>query len=127
MQFRHDVHLTGRVTDDELVQLYAAALATAYVPFFEGFGIPIIEAQACASPVLTSNCSSMPEVAGGAALLADPRSPAAIADALVRLQQEPELRQQLIEQGLLNVRRFSWQQSADVLWQAMQLAINSKQ
>ncbi|SHL79277.1 glycosyltransferase family 4 protein [Hymenobacter psychrotolerans] len=120
LQFRHDVHLTGRVTDEELVQLYAAALATAYVPFFEGFGIPIIEAQACASPVLTSDRSSMPEVAGGAALLSNPNSPAAIAEALVRLQQEPELRRQLIEKGLTNVRRFSWEQSAEVLWQAMQ-------
>jgi glycosyltransferase involved in cell wall biosynthesis len=119
LRFRHDVHLTGRVTEDELVQLYAAALATAYVPLLEGFGIPIIEAQACASPVLTSDCSSMPEVAGGAALLADPQDSGAIADALVRLHQEPELRALLIEKGLQNVQRYSWQHSADVLWQAV--------
>jgi len=119
MEHRRDVHLTGRVSEEELVQLYAAALATVYVPFLEGFGIPIIEAQACASPVLTSDCSSMPEVAGGAALLADPFSPSAIADALIRLQQEPELRAQLIEKGLQNMHRFSWDNSAEVLWQAI--------
>ena len=125
LQFRHDVHLTGRVTEEELVQLYAAAMATAYVPLLEGFGIPIIEAQACASPVLTSNCSSMPEVAGGAALLADPQDSVVIADALVRLHQEPELRASLIEKGLQNVRRYSWQHSAEVLWEAVLLAIKN--
>jgi glycosyltransferase involved in cell wall biosynthesis len=125
LQFRHDVHLTSRVTEEELVQLYAAALATAYVPLLEGFGIPILEAQACASPVLTSDCSSMPEVAGGAALLADPHSPGAIADALVRLQQEPELRASLIEKGRQNVQRYSWQHSADVLWEAVLAAIKN--
>lgn len=119
MQCRHDVHLTGRVTDAELVQLYAAALATVYVPYFEGFGIPIIEAQACASPVLTSDRSSMPEVAGGAALLVDPYSPAVIAAALVRLWQEPELRQDLISKGAVNAQRFSWDKSAEALWDAI--------
>ncbi|WP_022823443.1 glycosyltransferase family 4 protein [Hymenobacter norwichensis] len=119
MQHRHDVHLTGRATDAELVQLYAAALATVYVPYFEGFGIPIIEAQACASPVLTSDRSSMPEVAGGAALLVDPYSSAAIAAALGRLWQEPELRHQLVSKGKVNVQRFSWDKSADALWQAV--------
>lgn len=119
MQFRADVHLTGRVSDDELVQLYAAALATVYVPYFEGFGIPIIEAQACASPVVTSNCSSMPEVAGDAALLVDPFKPTSIADALVQMQEQPPLRQELSRKGLQNVQRFSWDKSADALWQAV--------
>jgi len=124
MAHRRDVHLTGRVSEDELVQLYAAALATVYVPYFEGFGIPIIEAQACASPVLTSDRSSMPEVAGGAALLVDPFSPTAIANALVRLQQEPKLRDQFIEQGLKNSQRFSWSNSAEILWLCILRASN---
>jgi len=119
MQHRADVHLTGRVSEEELVQLYAAALATVYVPYLEGFGIPIIEAQACASPVLTSNCSSMPEVAGDAALLVDPLSPVAIAAGLLRLWQELELRQELVRKGLLNTQRFSWDKSAEALWEAI--------
>ncbi|UOG76578.1 glycosyltransferase family 4 protein [Hymenobacter tibetensis] len=119
MQHRRDVHLTGRVSEEELVQLYAAAFATVYVPYFEGFGIPIIEAQACASPVITSNLSSMPEVAGDAALLVDPLNPVAIAAGLLRLWQEPLLREQLIEKGLLNTQRFSWDKSAAALWQAI--------
>ncbi|TGE29189.1 glycosyltransferase family 4 protein [Hymenobacter metallicola] len=117
MQHRGAVHLTGRVTDGELVQLYAAALTTVYVPYFEGFGIPIIEAQACASPVLTSNRSSMPEVAGSAALLVDPFSVDSIADGLSRLEADAELRQELRRQGLDNVHRFSWTRSAELLWQ----------
>ncbi|UOQ70158.1 glycosyltransferase family 4 protein [Hymenobacter cellulosilyticus] len=117
MKHRGAVHLTGRVTDVELVQLYAAALATVYVPYFEGFGIPIIEAQACASPVLTSNCSSMPEVAGDAALLIDPFSVPSIAEGLTRLDADAGLRAELVQKGLANVHRFSWVRSAEQLWQ----------
>lgn len=119
MQHRGAVHLTGRVSDIELVQLYAAALAAVYVPYFEGFGIPIIEAQACASPVLTSNCSSMPEVAGGAALLVDPLSVASIAEGLTQLEADAGLRQILVKKGLENVHRFSWVRSAEQIWQSI--------
>ncbi|GAA3995960.1 glycosyltransferase family 1 protein [Hymenobacter fastidiosus] len=119
MQHRTAVHLTGRVTDEELVQLYAAALATVYVPYFEGFGIPIIEAQACGCPVITSDCSSMPEVAGDAALLVDPFSVGSIARGLETMHADAELRQRLIERGFRNTARFSWDQSAAALWQAV--------
>jgi glycosyltransferase involved in cell wall biosynthesis len=125
MQFRQDVHLTGRVTDEELVQLYAAAFATAYVPYFEGFGIPIIEAQACGSPVITSDCSSMPEVAGGAAQLVDPFQVASITGGLRALYEHEDRRQELIARGFRNVQRFSWQQSAQALWRVVE-AVASK-
>ncbi|RSK45346.1 glycosyltransferase family 4 protein [Hymenobacter rigui] len=116
LRYRQDVHLTGRVTDAELVELYAAALATCYVPYFEGFGIPVIEAQTCHSPVITSNCSSLPEVAGNAAHLVDPFSVASIAEGLTQVAQSAEYRQQLVEQGQRNVQRFSWDTSARQLW-----------
>ncbi|MDB5235905.1 MAG: hypothetical protein JWR44_2898 [Hymenobacter sp.] len=127
-QMRHQpaVHFTGRVADAELAELYAAALATVYVPYFEGFGIPIVEAQASGCPVLTSNVSSMPEVAGpGGALLVDPLDPQSIAGGLQQLWQGPELRQQLVAQGRDNLRRFSWERSAEVLWAAVSQAIGS--
>ena len=118
------VQFTGRVADAALAGLYAAALATVYVPYFEGFGIPIVEAQASGCPVLTSNASSMPEVAGpGGALFVDPFDEASIAAGLARLWHEPALRQQLIERGHGNLSRFSWARSAGVLWQALEQAM----
>ncbi|RZK45745.1 MAG: glycosyltransferase [Hymenobacter sp.] len=119
------VRFTGRVSEADLAGLYAAALATVYVPFFEGFGLPVVEAQASGCPVLTSSLSSLPEVAGGAAgaLLCNPNDPAAIAQGLAQLSQNAALRERLQAAGLSNVGRFSWARSAEVLWQAVQAAI----
>ncbi|HEX8329659.1 MAG TPA: glycosyltransferase family 1 protein [Hymenobacter sp.] len=127
MQHQAAVHFTGRVTDDELATLYAAALATVYVPYFEGFGIPIVEAQASGCPVLTSGVSSMPEVAGpDGALLVDPHDAASIAAGLARLWNDEALRRQLVEQGRANLSRFSWARSAEVLWEALRKAMRNE-
>ncbi|MEZ4770565.1 MAG: glycosyltransferase family 1 protein [Caldilineales bacterium] len=102
----------GFVSDDDLPALLSGALAFVYPSLYEGFGIPVLEAQACGLPVLASNTSSLPEVAGDGALLVDPLSTAAIADGLRRLLTEPELSSHLRAAGFANVRRFSWERCA---------------
>ncbi|MBF9237191.1 glycosyltransferase family 4 protein [Hymenobacter sp. BT683] len=123
MRHQTAVHFTGRVVDADLAGLYAAARATVYVPYFEGFGIPIVEGQASGSAVLTSNVSSMPEVAGkGGALLVDPNDVERIAAGLTQLWGDADLRRHLIAKGHENLRRFSWTRSAEVLWEAIEAA-----
>ncbi len=102
----------GFVADDDLPALLSGALAFVFPSLYEGFGIPVLEAQACGTPVLASNTSSLPEVAGDGALLVDPLDTASIADGLRRLLTEPELRGRLREAGYANVTRFSWDRCA---------------
>jgi glycosyltransferase involved in cell wall biosynthesis len=98
----------GRVSEDELAALYRGALFLVFPSFYEGFGLPIIEAFACGTPVITSNVTSMPEIAGDAALLVDPYDADAIAEAMVRLASSPELRNVLVARGFGRIGNFSW-------------------
>jgi glycosyltransferase involved in cell wall biosynthesis len=123
MKYRDEVIFTGRVTDEELVSLMASALALTYVSYFEGFGIPILEAFQCDTPVITSNITSMPEVAGNAALLTDPFSITSIADAMQKVASDPYFRQKLIEAGREQRDKFSWEQTADKLWGCIEKAL----
>ncbi|MBE2238049.1 MAG: glycosyltransferase family 4 protein [Caldilineaceae bacterium] len=106
------VHFLGFVADEALPALIKGALFFSFPSLFEGFGLPVLEAQSYGVPVLTSNNSSLPEVAGDAALLVDPTDVDAIANAMLRLSRDEALRQQLIEAGYANVRRFSWEKAA---------------
>ncbi len=102
----------GKSSFDELPHLYRAADAVVYASLWEGFGMPIAEAMACGTPVITSNVSAMPETAGGAALLVNPYSVEEIANAMRRIATEPDLRKHLREKGLKRARRFDWEQTA---------------
>ena len=82
---------------------------------YEGFGLPILEAMACGVPVITSNISSLPEVAGDAAILIDPADPAALRDAIIAVDADSTLREQLVESGYRQAGKFSWQRSASQL------------
>ena len=102
----------GYVDDADLPALLSGALAFVFPSLYEGFGIPVLEAGACGVPVITSNTSSLPEVAGDAALLVDPHDVDAIAEAMTRLVTDAALRTELSRRGLANVQRFSWEKCA---------------
>lgn len=106
------VHYLGYVQDDLLPALMRGATFFSFPSLFEGFGLPLLEAQQLGVPVMTANSSALPEVAGNAALYVDPTDVDAIAGALLRLSQDEALRQQLIEAGYRNVERFSWERAA---------------
>lgn len=107
-----DVIVTGYVTDAQLASLYAHARFLAMPSLYEGFGLPIIEAMSCGVPVLTSNVSSLPEVAGDAGLLVDPLSEEDIADGICRLFADDNLHTVLAERARPNTQRFSWHRAA---------------
>lgn len=102
----------GYVSDDALPALLSGAFAFVYPSLYEGFGIPVLEAGACGVPVITSNTSSLPEVAGDAAILVDPHDVDAIADAMRRVLTDEALRAELVRRGHENVKRFSWEKCA---------------
>lgn len=106
-----NVHFLDYVSDEQLVELYSRAKALVYPSLYEGFGMPALEAMACDCPVIASNCSSLPEVVGDAALLVDPTDPKDIAHAIRRLHEE-KVRTQLIEKGRARYKDFSWEASA---------------
>lgn len=107
-----DVIITGCVTDEDILSLYKGADLMVYPSLYEGFGLPVIEAMACGVPVVTSNVSSLPEVAGGAALLIDPYSVAGIAEAMHRVLSNRDLRDNLVQKGLRRAEEFSWEKAA---------------
>jgi glycosyltransferase involved in cell wall biosynthesis len=103
---------TGTVDNDDLASLYRGAEVFAFPSLFEGFGIPVLEAMACGTPVIASNRTSIPEVAGGAALLVDPLDAVGMAEAMHRLLSDPALRRQCIERGFRRAKAFSWEKAA---------------
>jgi glycosyltransferase involved in cell wall biosynthesis len=123
MHFKEEVIFCGRLTPDELRDVLGSALALTYVSYFEGFGIPILEAFYCETPVITSNVTSMPEVSGDAAVLVDPFSVRSISDGLEKVASDPSFRQELIRRGRERRDVFSWQRSADLLWASMEKAL----
>lgn len=119
------VKLTGYLTRTQLAVLYRHALCLVFPSLYEGFGFPILEAMALGTPVITSTVSSMPEVAGNAAVLVDPRSPQAIAAAMQRVITDGTLRERLIAAGRRRVTRFSWQRCAQDTLAAMEKVMQS--
>ncbi|HWQ11813.1 MAG TPA: glycosyltransferase family 1 protein [Roseiflexaceae bacterium] len=107
------VRFAGYVPDEDVPDLMTGALAFVFPSLYEGFGMPVLEAMSCGAPVLTSTTSSLPEVAGDAALLVDPEDTPAIAAALTRLAAEPELRAELRRRGYARAAQFTWERCAE--------------
>ena len=106
------VRFTGYIADADLPALLSGALAFVFPSLYEGFGMPLLEAMACGTPVLASATSALPEIAGDAALLVDPEDTAAIADGLMRLRSDTVLRAELRERGLARASQFTWERCA---------------
>ena len=125
LSYKDEIIFAGRVSIEELINIMGSAEALTYVSYFEGFGIPIVEAFYANTPVITSNLTSMPEVAGEAALIVDPFSANAIASAMKKIAGSDALRKTLIEKGSVQASKFSWQQTADKMWKSIEKAYNS--
>jgi glycosyltransferase involved in cell wall biosynthesis len=113
---RADIRLTGYVPDSELDKLFRRASIFAFPSLDEGFGMPVLEAMARGLPVVTSNRSALPEVAGDAAVLVDPQDPDALAAAISELIENGELRAELSRKGLERSRLYTWQRAAEATW-----------
>jgi glycosyltransferase involved in cell wall biosynthesis len=109
---RDAVHLPGYVPDEDLPAVYAGAQALAFPSLYEGFGLPVLEAMACGTPVVASNSSCIPEIGGEAARTFDPLDVAEMIEALRRVLTEPALREEMRTRGLAQAARFSWEQAA---------------
>ena len=116
MECKADVIFTGRLDAPELHRVLGAATAMTFIPYFEGFGIPIIEAMNCDVPVMTSDITSMPEVSGDAALLVNPFSIDSIVAGMLKITTDTALRKNLIAKEQINKLRFSWDATAEKLW-----------
>ena len=113
-----DIEFIGFVAGADLPLLTGACFTFVYPSKFEGFGIPILEAMHSEVPIVTSDVSSLPEVAGDAALLVNPDNPEELTAAILRLYQNENLRKDLIKKGRKQREKFTWQRAAEVLWQA---------
>lgn len=101
------------VTDDELPLLYSSAQVLVYTTLYEGFGLPILESMASGTPVITSNVSSMPEIAGDAAVLVNPENADEIRKAIMEVLEDKELKKELIDKGSKRVEEFTWEKTAE--------------
>jgi glycosyltransferase involved in cell wall biosynthesis len=121
-----NLRVLGFVSDEVLTVLYSRASALVFPSLFEGFGIPIIEAQAISLPVICSDIPVFREVGGDGVVFVDPKSPKSIADAILTLVDSPDLQQRLVQKGIENARRYTWRRSLEMFVSACQSVLESK-
>ena len=122
---KEDIIFTNRLTNEDLANVMASAFALTFVPYFEGFGIPLVEAMQSEIPIITSNVTSLPEIAGDAALFVNPYEVSEIKNAMLKLHSDSLLRLDLIEKGKRRKDLFSWEKSANLLWESIERAVKA--
>lgn len=119
MKFQSEVIFTGHVHSHELNTIYGSGLALTYVSYFEGFGIPLVEAMKCELPIIASDKTSLPEVGGDAAIYVNPFSVEDIKNGMKRVYKDESLREELIEHGKERANQFSWDKTAEIVWKTI--------
>lgn len=123
LKHKEEIIFTGRLSPDNLGKILGASTALTFVPLFEGFGIPNLEAMYCDVPVITSNATSIPEVVGDAGLMVNPFSISEIKDAMIEIVKNDKLRDDLIKKGRKRREKFNWDNTADDLWNCIKKCI----
>ena len=121
---KNSIRFTGHLPQEKLVQYTASAFALTYVPYFEGFGIPIVEAMKCGIPILSGNRTSLPEIAGDSAIYCDPFDEIDISNAMNLLFTNQEFRENLKNNALQRAELFSWDKTAEKVWEVIYSQIN---
>ena len=119
MEYKNEVHFLGKKNDEELAQILACANASIYPSYFEGFGLPVIEAFACGVPVITSKNTSMEEIANGAAYLFDASNVENLAKQMLTLIENPSKTEENVQQGLQFAAQYNWDDVANKLWKSI--------
>lgn len=122
--YHNDIIFTGRVDEKDILPLIKSAKAFILVSHYEGFGVPIIEAMQAGTPVITSNTTSLNEIANDAAIKVNPNDINAIADAMLQIHTQPHLVHTLIQKGKQQAEKFNWDNLAQLLWQGIEKVLN---
>ena len=125
LEHKQQILFLGRKEIDELSKITAAATALTFVPYFEGFGIPLAEAMNCHTPIITSDVSCLPEIAGNTAIYANPNDINSIANAMQEVYKNSEKREKLIENCKIRKNEFSWDKAADEVWRILASNLNA--
>jgi glycosyltransferase involved in cell wall biosynthesis len=124
--FAHDIVFTGYVADEDLGAIYSAAMCFVYPSYFEGFGLPVVEAMQCGVPVVAGNVTSLPEVVSGAGVLVNPFDVQALANAIAKIVQNRDLRTELASRGMARARAFTWKRTAELTLEVYKLALGNQ-
>ena len=124
MNYKSEVLFTGRLSCEEIALVMGSASALVFIPFFEGFGMPLVEAMYCDIPIISANTTSLPEVAGNAAIYINPYNTSEITDAMHQITTDTALRENLINNSRAMRHKYDWNLSAEALWNAIEKCLH---